>query len=345
MKKETTIYDIAKELKISASTVSRGLRNSEEVKKRTANLIAKKAKEMGYRPNNFAANLRTKHTDAIGVIVPKLSSHFIASALAGMECVAHENRYNLIIAQSLEKYEKEKETVSAMFANRVDGLLLSLASDTKDLRHLTPFLRAQTPVILFDRAADSENISSITIDNYQAAYETTQHLIAQGCQSIVHLAGNDRRDLYAGRIKGYKDALLGNNIAFREDRVWRCDLDEKAGVEAARKILLMPPSKRPDAVFAANDIAAIYCMLHLKEHGVNIPRDICIAGFNNDPVCSMVQPGLTSVNYSGFEMGKMAALSLIDLIRYPQAKHPVTAIVMHANLVIRESSLRKRNKH
>ena len=166
MKKETTIYDIAKELKISASTVSRGLRNSEEVKKRTATLIAKKAKEMGYRPNNFAANLRNKYTDAIGVIVPKLSSHFIASALAGMECVAHGNKYNLIIAQSLEKYEKEKEIVSAMFANRVDGVLLSLASDTRDLRHLSPFLRTQTPVILFDRGANSEDISSITIDNY-----------------------------------------------------------------------------------------------------------------------------------------------------------------------------------
>ncbi len=295
---------------------------------------------MGYRPNNFAVNLRNKHTDTIGVIVPKLSSHFIASVLAGMEGVAHENRYNLIIAQSLEKYEKEKESVTAMFANRVDGLLLSLASDTKDLGHLTPFLRAQTPVIFFDRAADSENISSITIDNYRAAYETTQHLIAQGCRSVIHLAGNDGRDLYACRIKGYKDALLNNNIAFREDRVWRCGLDEKAGMEAARKILLMPPFKRPDAVFAANDISAIYCMLHLKEHGVNVPQDICIAGFNNDPVCSMVKPGLTSVDYSGFEMGKMAALNLIDLIRRPRNQYPVTAVVMNAKLVVRESSLR-----
>lgn len=340
MKKETTIYDIAKELKISASTVSRGLRNSEEVKKRTAALIAKKAKEMGYRPNNFAVNLRNKHTDTIGVIVPKLSSHFIASALAGMESVANENKYNLIIAQSQEKHEREKEAVSAMFTSRVDGILLSLAADTSDLRHLIPFLRAQTPVMLFDRGGDSEDISSVTIDNYQAAYEITQHLIAQGCQSIIHLAGNDRRDLYACRIKGYRDALLSNNIVFSEDWVWRCDLDEKAGIEAARKILLMPRSKRPDAVFAANDISAIYCMLHLKEHGVNVPNEIAIAGFNNDPVCSMVKPGLTSVNYSGFEMGKMAALHLIDLIKRPKAKYPVTAVVMHSNLVIRESSLR-----
>jgi LacI family transcriptional regulator len=342
MKKEITIYDIARELKISAATVSRGLRKNGEVNKKTVKVILKKAKDMGYRPNKFATSLRKKSTNTLGVIVPKLlNSHFIASVLAGMECVASERKYNLIIAQSLEKYENERENAMTMFSSRVDGLLLSLAADTKSLDHLAPFLQRKIPVLLFDRGENSESVSLVTIDNFKAAHDVTKHLISQGCKKILHLAGNPTRDSYANRIKGYQEALKENHISVQEELIWVSSLDENAGIEAAKKILKMPASERPDAVFAANDISAVYCMLHLKENGIRIPADICFAGFNNDPVCLIVEPKLTSVNYSGFETGKTAAANLIDLINYPDTANQAKTVILHSKLIVRDSSKRK----
>jgi LacI family transcriptional regulator len=337
--KDITIYDIATFLNISATTVSRGLKDHPAINKNTRKKITDAANELGYRSNTFASSLRSKKTHTIGVIVPKLNSHFMSSALAGMEDVAARAGYNLIITQSLESSAKEVANAHIMFNKRVDGLLISLAYDTENIKHMEPFFKKKIPVIFFDRTHAHSDSTSIVIDNYKAAYDVTKHLIEQGFRRIMHLGGNMLRNVYADRFRGYKDALAENNIPFTEDLLYISSLTEEAGAEAAAHILKM--KKKPDAVFSANDTCAVYCMIHLKEAGIKIPGDIAFAGFNNDPVSKVIEPNLTTVNYSGYLVGETAAGNLIDHLKGNSSVKLTNTIILRADLIIRESSLKK----
>jgi LacI family transcriptional regulator len=341
--KEITIYDIAKHLNISATTVSRGLKNHPAINKNTRKKIADAAKELGYRSNTFASSLRSKRTHTIGVIVPRLNSNFMSSVLAGMEAAANREDYNLIITQSLEKREKEKANAHTMFNKRVDGLLISLAYDTENITHLQPFFTKGIPVVFFDRTFPHSESTSILIDNAQAAYDVTKHLLEQGCKRIMHLGGNMLRDVYSERLKGYKRALKDFNIPFDEKLIYISNLSEDDGVEAAKHILKMKSSARPDGIFGANDTVAVHCMITLKAAGVNIPAEIAFAGFNNDPISKVIEPNLTTVNYSGYNIGEVSVMNLINHLKGLTSTKTTNTIVLRADLVIRESSLKNKS--
>jgi LacI family transcriptional regulator len=343
MSKEITIYDIAKELSLSPATISRGLNNSERIKKATIKRITEKAEEMGYRPNNFASNLRNKKTHTLGVIVPRLTSNFMSSVLAGMENAASRQGYNLIITQSLEKQEKEKTNAQIMFNKRVDGLLVSLAYDTNDIDHFTPFTNKKIPIVFFDRAFPKNDCVNIVIDNYRAAYDITCHLLQQGCRRIMHIAGNLRRDIYKERLRGYRDALSDHSIVYDESLVLVSELNEEAGNEAAMHILTLKPGKRPDAVFGSNDTVAVNCLIYLKSNGIKIPGDIAFAGFNNDPISKVVEPNLTTVNYDGFNMGEVAIHNMINILNDRSGSKNTDSIILRSPMIIRESSLKKKD--
>ena len=338
--KEITIYDIAKHLNISATTVSRGLKNNPAINKNTHKKIAEAAQELGYRSNMFASSLRSKRTHTIGVIVPRLNSNFMSSVLAGMEDAASSEHYNLIITQSLEKREKEKTNAHTMFNKRVDGLLISLAYDTENISHLQPFFNKGIPVVFFDRTYPHSESTSIVIDNYQAAYDVTKHLLDKGCKRIMHLGGNVLRDVYSERLRGYKRALQDYKISFDDKLHYVSNLSEQAGIEAAEHILKMKTTSRPDAVFAANDTAAVHCMMRLKAAGIKIPNDIAFAGFNNDPISNIIEPNLTTINYSGFQVGEVAVMNLINHLKGVSSTKTTNTIVLRADLIIRESSLK-----
>lgn len=265
MDKETTIYDIAKGVGVSPTTVSRALNDHPAVNIKTKQLIFDKAAQLGYRSNMFASNLRRQRTNTIGVIVPILNSNFQSSVMAGMEKVANEAGYNLIISQSMGTAQKEIANAKTMFNSRVDGLLVSLAHDTENINHFEPFFKKGIPVLFYDRVAEHKQSTSIVIDNVQAAYKATTHLIEQGCRRIVHISGNLKINVYANRLKGYKYALIDNSLPFDESLIITNDLTEEAGVKAAEQILKMDP--RPDGVFVANDFCAVNCMKALKQIG------------------------------------------------------------------------------
>lgn len=344
MQKDVTIYDLARELNLSPATVSRGLKKSAVINKHTVQRILDKADEMGYRHNNFASSLRNKRTQTLGIIVPRLNSYFMTSVLAGMEDVASKEGYDLIISQSLEKKEIEINNANTMFNKRVDGLLISLAYDTIDITHLDPFFDKHIPVVFFDRTFKGVESTSVIIDNYEAAYKATMHLIEQGCRKIMHLGGNQKRDIYAERLRGYKQALAESNLPLKESYIDLSKLGEQDGVEAATKILAMPPEERPDAVFCANDLSAVYCMVYLKQNGINIPEDIAFAGFNNDAVSRMIEPKLTTIDYPGHTIGEVAVSCLINLLKGDTTTKQTNRIVLNSSLLIRESSLRKSNE-
>jgi LacI family transcriptional regulator len=339
MSKDVTIYDLARELSLSPATVSRGLKNSRNINKLTAKRINDKAEEMGYRHNNFASNLRTQKTHTLGVIVHELNSNFITSVLAGIEKVTTEAGYDLIIAHSSESFAKEAANSLNLFHKRVDGLIASLAFDTKGLDHFKHFEDKGIPIIFFDRVEEQSESTKVIIDNYKCGYQATEHLIAQGCKRIVIVTANLNRNVYAQRLKGYKDALFDAEIKFDEKLVLIKDLSERCGQEAALQILKMKPM--PDAAFITNDFTAAICMQVLKENGIRIPQDIAIVGFNNDAVSKIVEPQLTTINYPGVDIGEIAARNLIGHLKGETKLSQTNTIVVRSELIIRKSSLRK----
>jgi len=336
--KEVTIYDIADKLNISIATVSRALKDDPVVNKKTKKKIFELAEQLGYRSNHFARNLRNQRTDTIGVIVPRLNSYFMSTVIAGIENVANDEGYNLIITQSSESAEKEKLSAKTMFNSRVDGLLVSLSYDTNDLLHFDQFSRKNIPVIFFDRGEEHINFTNVLIDNRRSAYEATKHLIGQGCKQIVHITAQLKRNVYVDRFKGYKQALEENSIPFKDEFLIIGNLSIKAGAQAAETILKMDPL--PEGVFVANDNCAVGCMLSLKQAGIRIPENIAFVGFNNDPVSKVIEPNLTTVNYPGYEMGEVAARNLINHLNGTYPIHSTNTIVLRSELIIRASSQR-----
>ncbi|RYZ60652.1 MAG: LacI family transcriptional regulator [Chitinophagaceae bacterium] len=337
--KEVTIYDIASKLNLSPATVSRALQDHPAVNTQTRKKVLHMAEKIGYQTNLFARNLRNQKTNTLGVIVPRLNSHFMSSVIAGVEHVANKEGYTLIISQSSEVAEKEAANARTMFNNRVDGLLVSLTYDTTDLSHFERFSKKNIPIIFFDRVTEFGTATSVVIDNQKAAFDITRHLIAQGCRRIVHITAASVQNVYAHRLQGYKQALEGAGIPFREDYVLTGNLGLEDGRKAAEAILVMDP--RPDGIFVANDNCAVGCMLTLKEAGVRIPEDMAVAGFNNDPVSQVIEPKLTTINYPGYEIGEAAARQLIHHLKSGHPVQTTNSVILRSELIVRASTQRR----
>ncbi len=337
--KEITIYDIARQLDLSAATVSRGLKDHPAINKHTKKKIADLATKLGYRSNTFASNLRRQRTNTIGVIVHELNSHFITSVLAGIEKVTTEANYDLIIGHSSETYKKEASNAMNLFHKRVDGLIASLAYDTEDLSHFEPFAKKGIPVLFFDRVFEDEEGTKVVINNHKAGYEATNHLIEQGCKKIAHVTANLKRNVYADRLKGYRQALTEHGLLYDAKRVLVNDLSEEASIAAAKQILAMRPM--PDGVFITNDFCAAVCMQTFKDAGIRVPQDIAVVGFNNDVISKIISPKLTTINYPGIEMGEIVARNLINHLNGVSNINLTNTIIIKSELIIRESSMKK----
>ncbi len=340
MSKEITIYDIAKELKISAATVSRALKNSKLISKGTTKRIMDKAEELGYRHNSFASNLRKQKSHTIGVLLHELNSNFITSVLAGIEKVTTQAGYDIIIAHSAEDYLKEVANATNLFHKRVDGVIASLSFNTKNLDHFRLFSEKKIPVIFFDRVDENSEQTHVIIDNYRSGYLATQHLIEQQCRNIAMLTASLARNVYAQRHRGYTDALFDAGMKYNKNMVLVKDLSEQSALDAAHEILKMKPL--PDGLFVTNDFIAAVCMQELKRHGIRVPEDIAIVGFNNDAISKIIEPQLTTINYPGRDMGEITARSLISHLKGTGSINATNRIIVKSELIIRESSVRKK---
>ncbi|MEO6134454.1 MAG: LacI family DNA-binding transcriptional regulator [Ginsengibacter sp.] len=337
--KEVTIYDIAMALDISIATVSRALKNDPVVNEKTQKKVFETAEKMGYRTNHFARNLRNRNTRTIGMIVHELNSSFITSVLAGVEKVTTEAGYDLIIAHSSESHHKEVANAKNLFEKRVDGLIASLSFDTKNLDHFKSFKDKNVPIVFFDRVVQKGNNTVVIIDNERCGYDAAKHLIKQGCKRIAHITSSLNRNVYSGRYEGYLRALKAARIKADENLLIVNDLSENSAIESATKILKMKPM--PDGIFITNDFVAAVCIRTFKEHGIRIPEDIAIVGFNNDAIAKLIEPSLTTINYPGIDVGETAARSLLNrLSGNKNIKSPKT-IIIPSNLIIRKSSLKK----
>lgn len=338
--KEITIYDIAKKLKLSASTVSRALSDHPAINKKTKKKIFDAAEQMGYRSNLFARNLRQQRTMTIGVMVHELNSSFITSLVSGIEKVANEAGYGVIITDSADNVEKEAANARNLFDRRVDGIITLLASDSKDLNHFNAFIEKTIPIVLIDSPEQHDGIISIVIDNRMCGYMAARHLIEQGCRRIAHITPGLKRPVNALRYKGFRDALAENKIAFNERLVVVAPATEDDSIEAAKKILQMKPL--PDGVFINNDFTAAVCIRTFLENKIKVPQDIAVVGFNNDTIGTFIRPALSTINYPGKEMGAAAARTLIDHLNGVGAIAQMSNVTLRSELIVRQSSLKKR---
>lgn len=337
-KKEVTIYDIAKALNVSPSTVSRALKDNPLVSKATRKKIQQAAEEMDFRLNTFASSLRRQKTFTIGVIMHELRSYFMTSVLSGIEKITTTAGYDLIIGHSSESYRKEKANVQNLFTKRVDGLIASLAFDTPNLDHYQPYLSKGIPVVFYDRVEELSNFPKVIINNFQCGYEATRHLIDEGCSKILLVTADRTRNVYSERYRGYVAALNEAQIRPEEDWVLEKDLSEKGAQEAAEIFLKMRPL--PDGVFITHDLSAAVFMQSLKKEGLRIPEDVAIVGFNNDAICKLVEPQLSTVNYPGNKVGEAAANYLINHLENNTPLTDINTIIIKSELIIRASSLR-----
>ena len=336
--KHVTIYDVAKALGVSTSTVSRAMRDHHSIGKATIKKVKKIAIEMGYEPNAVASNLRKKRTKTIGVIVSYINRPFISSLIRGIEEVASKNKYNVIITQSLDSYNKELEDVKTMYNSRVDGLIVSLAMETTKYNHFEPYLNMSYPLVFADRVADEIDTDKVLIDNFSAAYEATRHLIKQGFKRIGHLAGAQQQLVYRQRLEGYVAALRDHGFQREEKLIYQSRLSHEDGRDGAMSLLEL--SKKPDAIFAANDTSAVGFMQYVEEAGLSIPKDMGIVGFNNDLISSIVRPQLTTVDHPGIEIGRKAAELVLDKLHNKSLNTIPQTVIFRTQLIVRKSSVR-----
>ena len=339
MQKEITIYDIAKQLGVSPATVSRALNDNELVSVATRKKVNALAEHLDYRHNSFASSLRLRKTHTIGVILHELNSYFITSVLAGIEKIASEAKYNLIIVHSAENIKLEAANARNLFHKRVDGVIASLSFDTEDLLHFRQFQSKNIPIVFFDRVFEKSDGAKVIINNFQAGYDATSHLIEQGCRRIAHITSSLKRNVYSERMRGYRQALEDNKLRFNEKLLIVEGLKEENATKAANQILAMKPL--PDGLFITNDFCAAVVMQVLKDAGIRVPEDIAIVGFNNDSIGKVVSPKLTTINYPGFEMGQVAARSLINHLNGLWDMSLTNTVVIKSELIVRESSLKK----
>lgn len=343
---QVTIKDIARELGISPSTVSRALKDHPDISVETKKSVNALAEKLNYQPNIVALSLRQKKTNTIGVIIPELVHFFFSTVISGIEDVAHQAGYSVILAQSNETYLREVAHLKALFNSRVDGMLISLARETTNYDHIESIISKGVPIVFYDRMYNSPTSSKVIVDDYAGAKEAVNHLIEQGCKNIAHMVGAPSLIISKDRLRGYKDALTENGLKVNEDLIFPCDSGTfEEGKEVAKKLLNSKVSI--DAIFTNNDPMAMGAMVAIKEKGLKIPQDIAVVGFSNWFFGELMEPSLTTIDQPGYEMGQEAARLLIRQIERKDKDlddAPSEIKVLKTKLIIRNSSLKKTAK-
>lgn len=339
---QVTIKDIARELGISPSTVSRALKDHPDISSKTKLAVNALAEKLNYQPNIVALNLRQQKTFTIGVVIPELVHFFFSTVISGIEDVAYQAGYSVILSQSNESYEREKTDIKALFNSRVDGMLISISRETKNFEHIESVIAKGIPVVFYDRTYNAPMSSNVIVDDYIGAKEAVNHLIEQGYRKIAFLEGSPGLIISADRKRGYMDALKDHGLEQKEAFTQECVTGSmEEGKRATKKLLSMP--EPPDAIFAASDPLATGAMQSIKEKGLRIPQDVGVVGFSNWSYGSLIEPSLTTVDQPGFEMGQEAARLLIrqiELSNKDQGDPVPETKILKTRLIVRDSSIR-----
>jgi LacI family transcriptional regulator len=336
-KHHVSLKDIATELQVSVSTVSRALKNHPEISSELTAKIKALAQQWNYSPNPLAMGLLRQQTKMIGVIVPDLVTYFYSSIISGIEQIARENGYYIIIKSSYESYEKEKECIDNLLMSRVEGLIVCLAQDTKQYDHFDKIIQNEIPLVFFDRVCRTSEVSSVIADNRDAARQITVHFYEAGARRIAFIAGPQNLNITCERVQGYRDGLRECGLQPSDEILEYINLTPEDARLATKKLLSRPI--RPDAIFGINDTTAFEAMKEIKHAGLRIPQDIALIGFTDEYHATVVEPELTSVMHPTFEMGQEAAQLLLRQSKAGEKLYPAQ-VVLKTKLIIRSSSVK-----
>ncbi|WP_397445854.1 LacI family DNA-binding transcriptional regulator [Polaribacter sp. R77954] len=336
MKQKITIKTIAKELGVSTSTVSKALKDSHEISIETKKKIQAYANLYNYKPNHLALQLRNQKTKVIGVILPKIVHHFFSTVIMGIEDGANRKGYNIMVCFSNESYKKEVETLKVLSNGSVDGIIVSIASETlqnKDFNHFEGLVSEEIPLVLFDRVVDEVLCDKVVVDDVGAGYKATKYLLDSGRKKVALITTPKHVNVGALRRQGYEKALIEAYIKTNEDLVVEIDEDKdvKSQIETVFK-------EDIDGVFAVNEIYAANTMRVAKEKGLKIPEDLAVIGFTDGLISEYSSPSITTIAQHGFTMGKQAVELLIERIEKESENFKPKKIVISSDLKVREST-------
>lgn len=341
-----TIKDIAKALGLSTSTVSRALRDSYEISPETKKLVLEYAEKINYQPNPIALSLKERRTHTIGIVVCEIANSFFSQTIDGIESIAYKNGYNVIISQTRESFEREQVNLHYLTSRSIDGLIVSVAAETRDFSVFKELSERGMPIVFFDRIVDEIKTHKVIVDNFKGAYDATTHLIKNGYRQIAAVANNEILSITKERVAGYKAALTDNGIKEKEALIQYCPHGslKQSEVDLAVSELLLLKTK-PDAFLCLSDKITTGCLRTLKEKKLKVPDDMGLIGFSNSDLTELLEPALSIIKQPAMEMGEIATTLLLQLI---ESKRPVTDFetrILAPQLLIRDSSVSKQKKN
>jgi len=325
-------------LNTSTATISRALNNHPAIKKETRDRVMRLVKEIGYRPNRVAKNLKTQKSNTIGILVPNIGVNFFALAISEIEKVVSEAGYTAMICQSHENFQQEVEAVNTLIGNQVAGVLASISQHTLSPEHFIELQKNDTPVVFFDRCfAEGIEASKVITDDFGGSFRAVKYLLRTGYKNIAFLAGTDNLNICRERKRGYIEALKSYGLPVDEKMIIPCSMESQGGKEGLQRLMQLP--QRPEAIFCINDPVAIGVYQQLQIYGLKIPDDMAVVGFSNNEISSIMKPALTTVDQSVKEIGKRAGELLVEQLN--SSTKSITGDkteIMEANLIVRDSA-------
>ncbi len=340
-----TIKDIAKALGLSTSTVSRALRDSYEISAETKKLVLDFAEKNNYHPNPIALSLKERRSRSIGVIVCEIANSYFSQVINGIESIAYNNGYNVIIAQSRESFDREMLNLQYLTSRSIDGLIISVSTETTDFSYLKELHQKGMPIVFFDRIVSEIDTHKVIADNFKGAYDATIHLINNGYRRIATVSNPELLSITKERLAGYKAALTDNDIAIDDSLIKYCQHGGMIVAEVEEVVNeLFQLEQKPDAIFASADKLTTNCLRILKAKNISVPNDIGLIGFSNTDLTELLDPPLSIIKQPAFEMGEMSMQLLLQLI---ESKRPVTDFetrMLSTELLIRDSTRQTKKK-
>lgn len=335
MKNKVTVKQIAEKLGISMMTVSRALNGLPNVDPKTRELVANTAQEMGYVQNHIAKSLVQNKTNTLGVVVPEITHSFFPEVIRGIEEIANQKNYQIILTHSAEKAAKELKAIQTLLSKRVDGILISTAESANDTSAYQNIVQRGIPLVFYDRCVANLGASCVRIDDIKCSMQITEYLISKGYNKIAHLSGPSSVSIGRDRLEGFMKALENNRIKVNKNFIVEAGFHESGGYKAMKTLLMLPHSKRPRAIVAVNDPAAFGAMKAIYEAGYKIPDDFAIVGISDDIRAELMSPPLTTLKQPAYQVGKKAAEKLIKHIENKNER--IEDIIIDTELIIRES--------
>jgi LacI family transcriptional regulator len=330
------IRELAKELQLSPSTVSRSLRDSHEISEATKKRVKELAAKWNYEPHPYASSLRKSNSKTIGVIVPEVANTFFSQVFNGIDEKAQDNNYHALIYLTHESYEKEVNIITHLQRGRVDGVIMSLSAKTRNFDHITALMDAGIPVVFFDRVAEDLPTTKVTTDDFDSGFKATEHLIRQGCKRIAHLTTTLYLSTTKHRKEGYLAACKKYNLPIEDSLILECN-EEDANTKLAE---LLISDQKPDGIFTAVERLSLKPYETCKAMGIQIPRQLKLVGFSNMDAASILSPSLTTITQPAFEIGKEVAGILLNGLEKKKRKIANNTVIVPSKIIVRESSMK-----